>query len=236
MCCKPVLSKMQETRDPNLTYNSWIWMCNRLHSSRRETYFRKVQKINQIDLHFMILQTKFCVGTNYTCFFSHYLWLVEGTIFLVAVISIAGISGVLFVVGISFWATWTFLSPLRTLSASIKASLNKYNSWYSLCRYFLLTLNFEHRCCECELCTTKKINGWYLAELCMRSSRATRASDWQSQSSNSSVFDPSILRHSGIRGMVDEEVFNNERKKRKKIPLLQEKINGPGQNRTLSCI
>ncbi len=164
----------------------------------------------------MILQTKLWIDTSYTCSLPHYLWLVKATIFAGAVLSF---------VGISLLTTWESLSPLRALSASIKASLNKYNSWFSLCRYFLLTLNIEHRCCECELCTTKKINGWDLAELWMRSSRAIRAFDWQCQSSNSSVFDPSIFRHSGIRGMVDEEVLNKERKKRQNPSIKRKKIN-----------
>jgi hypothetical protein len=52
-----------------------------------------------------------------------------------------------------------------------------------------------------------------LAELWMRSSRAPRASGCQCQSHNSPGFDPSILRHSGIRGAADEAVWNNVHEK-----------------------
>ncbi len=42
----------------------------------------------------------------------------------------------------------------------------------------------------------------------MRSSLVVRASDCQCSSSNSPGFDPSIRRHSGIRGAADEAVLN----------------------------
>ncbi len=47
----------------------------------------------------------------------------------------------------------------------------------------------------------------------MKSSRVVRASDSQCRSRNCSGFDPSILRHSGIRGAVDEAVLNIVHKK-----------------------
>jgi hypothetical protein len=47
----------------------------------------------------------------------------------------------------------------------------------------------------------------------MRSSRAVRASDSQCRSRNCPGFDPSILRHSGIRGAADEAVLNIAHKK-----------------------
>jgi hypothetical protein len=45
-----------------------------------------------------------------------------------------------------------------------------------------------------------------------------RASGFQCQSSNSSGFDPSILRHNEIRGAADEAMLNNLHKY-KKSPL-----------------
>ena len=44
--------------------------------------------------------------------------------------------------------------------------------------------------------------------LWMRSNRVVRASDSQCRSRNCPVFDPSILRHSGIGGVADETVLN----------------------------
>jgi hypothetical protein len=57
-----------------------------------------------------------------------------------------------------------------------------------------------------------------------------RASDCQCQNRNSPVFDPSILRHSGIWGAADEAVLNKEHKKLKKSPeeadfLYKEELN-----------
>ncbi len=49
--------------------------------------------------------------------------------------------------------------------------------------------------------------------LWMRSNRVVRASDSQCRSRNCPVFDPSILRHSGIGGVADETVLNIVHKK-----------------------
>jgi hypothetical protein len=56
----------------------------------------------------------------------------------------------------------------------------------------------------------------------MRSSLVVRASDCQCTSCNGPGFDPSIRRHSGIRGAADEAVLNIVLNKREKIP--QKKI------------
>ncbi len=47
----------------------------------------------------------------------------------------------------------------------------------------------------------------------MKSSRVITASDCQCQSRNSPGFDPSILRHSGVRGAADEAVLNKVHRK-----------------------
>jgi hypothetical protein len=55
----------------------------------------------------------------------------------------------------------------------------------------------------------------------MRSSQVTIASDSQCRSHNCPGFNPSILRHSGIRGAADEAVLNIIHKKKflKKSPF-----------------
>ncbi len=56
----------------------------------------------------------------------------------------------------------------------------------------------------------------------MRSSRMVRAPDCQCHAkycNNSPGFDPSILRHSGIRGVADEAVLNKILYKSKKLSL-----------------
>ncbi len=55
-----------------------------------------------------------------------------------------------------------------------------------------------------------------------RSNQVVRASDSQCQSRNCPGFDPSILRHSGIRGPADEAVLNKVQK--------NSKINPPKKN------
>jgi hypothetical protein len=59
----------------------------------------------------------------------------------------------------------------------------------------------------------------------MRSSRMIRASDCQCRSRNSSGFDPSILRHSGIWAAADPEAVLNtiNSKKNKKNPPVKKK-------------
>ncbi len=61
---------------------------------------------------------------------------------------------------------------------------------------------------------------WDLTELWMRSCRVVRASGCQCRSRNSPGFDPSILRHSGIRGATDGLVLNtvHRREKNQKNP------------------
>ncbi len=68
-------------------------------------------------------------------------------------------------------------------------------------------------------------------KLWMRSSRVVRASGCQCQCRNIPGFDPSILRHSGIGGAVEEAVLHNVHKKKKsnkiqKIPLKKKKNEG----------
>ncbi len=53
----------------------------------------------------------------------------------------------------------------------------------------------------------------------MRFSRVVRASDCQRQSRNSPGLDPSILRHSGIRGAADDAVLKKIHLKNSKSPL-----------------
>ncbi len=57
------------------------------------------------------------------------------------------------------------------------------------------------------------VSGWVLAEW-------FGASSCQSQSCNSSGFDPSILRHSGIWGAADEAVLNNVHNKTEIVRLM----------------
>ncbi len=66
----------------------------------------------------------------------------------------------------------------------------------------------------------------------MRSSRVVRASGCQCQSPNSPGFVPSILRHSGIRGVADEAALKNVHKK-KKSKSFHFLINAPYELRTV---
>ncbi len=63
----------------------------------------------------------------------------------------------------------------------------------------------------------------------MRSSPVVRASDCQCRSRNSTGFDPSFLRQSGIWGAADGAVLNtvHRKNKSKKIPLLTDKVEDP---------
>jgi hypothetical protein len=73
-----------------------------------------------------------------------------------------------------------------------------------------------------------------LTETWMRSSREIRASDCQCQSRNSPGFDPSIPRHSRIRGAADEAVLNKVHKKIQNIHLLNVG-SGSGSGSALKC-
>ncbi len=100
--------------------------------------------------------------------------------------------------------------PKMVLTLCIISTKDLKNSCKGSC-----TPPYSIRHCACGIQWMKSSLLW------MRSSLVVRASDCQWRSHNSPGFYPSILRHSGIWGVADEELLNTvHRKKSKTIPLL----------------